>query len=133
MLKLTELDFLREIKFHLNSFGTGTKERNWSNRLNLIIEKYELVTRKIQSKAKPLLDGEVYELRIMKGLSIREVMTEIYKRRGVKYSRSTIEKAIRLENLIGKGKQAELYKKKIENSLLGKQDFEDSKREKDSE
>lgn len=127
MLKLTELDLLREIRNYFNQHVMGWEDRTriwekeYADKLTPIIEKYELVTRKIQSKAKPLLDGEVYELRIMKGLSIREVMTEIYKRRGVKYSRSTIEKAIRLENLIGKGKQAELYKKKIENSLKGRE------------
>ena len=120
MLKKSELETLRQIYCHLvlaehdPTFSTRTYEKPWINDLKNIILKYEQAQNKIASRTKPFPDGELYELKIVKGLSIREIINVIKKRRGVSYSRSTIENQIRVEGLVGKGKMAEKYKEMIE-------------------
>ena len=111
MLKLSELETLkRSLEFMLST----SPPKGLVTELENIILKYESARAKIRSRTKPFPEGELYELKVIKGLSIREIIQTIKKRRGVNYSRSSIEKAIRIENLVGKGRKAEEFRQRME-------------------
>lgn len=103
MIKLHELETLKEA-YNLTNLPA----------LKEMIVKYTNAREKIKSKTKPLLEGELYELKVIKGLSVREIIKAIKLRRGVSYSRSTIEKAIRIEGLVGKGRTAIKFRENLE-------------------
>ena len=62
MIKLHELETLKEA-YNLTNLPA----------LKEMIVKYTNAREKIKSKTKPLLEGELYELKVIKGLSVREI------------------------------------------------------------
>ena len=108
MLSLAEIQTLKEA---LDELPDGSQVHP---RLEAITIKYQQAIAKIVGKAKPISREELTELRLDRGLSISEIRQELRKRHKVSYGHSTIEKAVRAYDLVGKGRQAEEHTKRVE-------------------